>query len=61
MRSHCDDNVTIGRGWASSRKEVCGVVLIVLDDVVVIRELPQLFSPCPQLLTHFPFIWSITA
>jgi hypothetical protein len=28
MRSRCDNNVTIGRGCVSSRKEVGGVVLI---------------------------------
>ena len=40
VRSCCDDGVTIGRGWVSSRKEVGGVVFVVFDDVVVIRELP---------------------
>jgi hypothetical protein len=46
MRSRCDDNVmvTIGkRSWAWTRNEVGGVVFVVLDDVVVICELLQLF------------------
>ena len=59
MHSRCDD-ITIERRWAWSRNEVGGVVFVVFDDVVVIRELPQLILPSPQLLARFPFVRSFT-
>jgi len=43
MRSRCDDNVTVTigeRSWAWTQNEVGGMVFVVFDDVVVIRELP---------------------
>jgi hypothetical protein len=60
LHSRCDD-VTIERRCTWSRKEVGGVVFVVLDDVVVICELLQLFHSRLQLLTRFPFVRSFTA
>jgi hypothetical protein len=32
------------------------MVFVVFDDVVIIRELPQLVLPSPQLLARFSFV-----
>ena len=43
MYSCCDDNITISEhSWAQFLKEVSSVVFVVLDDTVIICELPQL-------------------
>ena len=37
------------------------MVFVVFDDVVIIRELPQLILLSPQLLARFSFVRSFTA